>query len=207
MGEIQSIFEVAVSYGTTVITALTSIKLTDYLFIAATALSPFIAVRVSKRLDRRKESIDRKHNVFRLLMTTRAYALSPGHVEALQNIDTAFSLKNKSDQQVIDSWFKYRNHLNMKQQYSEEWNDTRIELFLDMLKAMSDNLGYGLSKEHIKTTAYSPSAHSVSQREQDANRIKWGEVLDGKRYLPILIVNMLPDNTAGEGTEENKGTV
>ena len=67
--------------------------LTDVLMVSATALSPLIAVQVTRYLDDCNEERGRKLSVFKTLMATRAYTLSPAHVEALNRIDLGAGTK------------------------------------------------------------------------------------------------------------------
>lgn len=88
---------------------------TDILMILATALSPLIAVQVTRYLDDRNEERGRKLRVFKTLMATRAYNLSPAHVEALNSIDLEFSQKKKGEKLVVEQWQQYLDHLGDRQ--------------------------------------------------------------------------------------------
>ena len=85
--------------------------LTEALLITATALSPLIAVQVTRYLDDRKEVRGRKLKVFKTLMATRAYSLSAAHVEALNTIDLEFSPKRRAEKATLDVWQQYLDHL------------------------------------------------------------------------------------------------
>lgn len=63
-------------------------------------LSPLIALRVSRRLDARREVRERKMKIFRTLMATRARRLSMEHVEALNMIDVEFSERHGPEKAV-----------------------------------------------------------------------------------------------------------
>ena len=76
----------------------------DGLIVLATALSPVIAVQVTRYLDDRTEERGRKLRVFKTLMATRAYNIDPAHVEALNTIDLEFSAKKPSEKSVLDVW-------------------------------------------------------------------------------------------------------
>jgi hypothetical protein len=82
----------------------------DALIILATLCGPVIAVQVTRYLDDQKEERGRKLQVFKTLMATRAYTLSPAHVEALNRIDLEFSGKKK----VIEVWRQYLDLLGDK---------------------------------------------------------------------------------------------
>jgi hypothetical protein len=57
----------------------------------ADLLSPVIAVQVSEFLARRRAARERRLQIFRALMVTRAERLSSEHVRALNSIDLEFT--------------------------------------------------------------------------------------------------------------------
>src|SRR5437879_11746101 len=91
---------------------LTGDQLLGVLSVLAVISSPIFALEVQKRLDDRRASFNRKMEIFRKLMTTRATQLSPAHVEALNGIEVEFYAKGGADKKVLDAWRLYINHLN-----------------------------------------------------------------------------------------------
>ena len=166
--------------------------LTDILIIAATALSPLIAVQVTRYLDDRNEERDRKLQVFKTLMATRAYNLSPAHVEALNRIDLEFSASKRAEKAVLDVWQQYLDHLGSKNLTGQAWNDKRVDLLVDLLHAMGKSLGYDFNKTQIKNATYSPTAHGRIENEQEQLRQFTLELLEGKRPLPMYVTNLRP---------------
>ena len=166
-------------------------SLTDVLMIAATALSPLIAVQVTRFLDDRKEERGRRLQVFRILMATRAYGLSPAHVEALNRIELEFSGSRKMDKEVIAAWQQYLDHLTSKALQGQAWGDKKTDLLVDMLYVMGKAVGYDFSKTQIKNATYAPAAHGRFEYEQERLRQLALELLEGKRSLPTII-NPLP---------------
>jgi hypothetical protein len=65
-------------------------KFTDVAIVVATLLGPILAVQAQKWLERDRVVRDRRLQVFRTLMTTRAMNLSPAHVEALNAVPVEF---------------------------------------------------------------------------------------------------------------------
>ena len=59
----------------------------DWLMISAVLSGPIIAVQLTRFLDAAKEERERKLQVFKTLMATRAYTVSWDHVVALNRID------------------------------------------------------------------------------------------------------------------------
>lgn len=165
--------------------------------IAATALSPLIAVQVTRYLDDRNEERGRKRHVFKTLMATRAYNISHRHVEALNSIDLEFSSKNPLEKTVLDVWQQYLDHLGRTEMESGAWNVRRVDLLVDLLHAMGKAVGYDFNKTQIKNGTYSPTAHSRIEGEQERIRAMLLELLDGKRVLPMHVTNIPNQNADG----------
>ena len=64
--------------------------ISDWLVILAIIIAPILAVQVQKIIESRRSKRERKLQVFKALMATRATPLSPIHVEALNMIDIEF---------------------------------------------------------------------------------------------------------------------
>lgn len=169
--------------------------LTDILMIAATALSPVIAVQVTRYLDDRNETRGRKLHIFKTLMATRAYNIAPAHVEALNRIDLEFSATAPSEKAVVDVWQQYLDHLGNRSMEPSAWNIKRIELLVDLLHAMGSSLGYNFNKTQIKNGTYAPTAHSRIEEQQERIRSQTLELLNGERELKMRITN-IPDQTS-----------
>lgn len=120
-------------------------NLTDTLIILATALSPLIAVQVTRFLDDRNEERGRRLAVFKTLMATRAYNISPAHVEALNKIDLEFSPDKSGEKAVLELWQQYLDHLGDTAYDPANWNSRRVELLVDLLHAMGQCLNYDLT--------------------------------------------------------------
>jgi len=164
--------------------------LTDILMILATALSPLIAVQVTRHLDDRNEERGRKLAVFKTLMATRAYNISPAHVEALNRIDLEFSAKKLREKAVLDIWQQYLDHLGNLQMEASAWNVRRVDLLVDLLYAMGQAVGYDFNKTQIKNGTYSPTAHGRVEEEQERVRKLVLELLEGERDLPMRVTSI-----------------
>lgn len=163
---------------------------TDILLILATGLSPVIAVQVTRYLDDRNEERGRKLRVFKTLMATRAYNVSPSHVEALNSIDLEFSTKKPTEKAVLDVWQQYLDHLGNLKMDPEAWNIRRVDLLVELLYAMGKCVGYDFNKTQIKNGTYSPTAHGRIEEEQSRIRSMTLELLEGKRPMPMRITNL-----------------
>lgn len=173
-------------------------NLTDILIILATAVSPLIAVQVTRYLDDKNEESGRKLQVFKTLMATRSYNISIAHVEALNRIDLEFSEKRPKEKAVLDQWQQYLDHLGDKTLEGEAWGRKRVDLLVDLLHVMGKALKYDFNKTRIKNGTYSPTAHGRVESEQERLRELVLELLEGKRALPMHVTN-LPDQSQSSG--------
>lgn len=162
----------------------------DTLIILATLMGPVIAVQVTRFLDNKKEERGRRLQVFKTLMATRAYTISPPHVEALNRIDLEFSSNKKPDKKVVEVWRQYLDLLGNKSLSPEQWDLRRVDLLVELLYAMGQALDYDFDKTQIKNGTYSPVAHGRIEEEQQAVRTRVLEVLEGKRAIPMLVTNL-----------------
>jgi hypothetical protein len=160
--------------------------ISDVLIIAATFLGPIIAVQLTRWLDNGKERRDRKFQIFNILMATRAYNVSYGHVEALNRIDVEFS--GNKDKDVIDAWKAYHDHLSNRNLSIDVWIEKRITLFSELLYKMSQNLGYNFDKTYIKNMSYSPERHEIIENDQEKLRTAVLSLLQ-HGSIPISITN------------------
>lgn len=169
-------------------------NLTDILMIAATALSPLIAVQVTRYLQERNERRTQQLRVFKVLMATRAYSVSPSHVEALNSIDLEFAGGSSKERAVREAWQTYLDHLGSKTLEGQAWGDKRVDLQVELLYSMAKCLGYDFNKTQIKNASYSPVVHGRIESEQEGIRRLTLELLEGKRALPMNVVNLPPQD-------------
>ncbi|MGP9688126.1 DUF6680 family protein [Psychrobacter sp. AOP22-C1-C5] len=162
----------------------------DWLMIFAVLFGPIIAVQLTRYLDRIKEIRERKLNIFKTLMATRAYNVSWAHVEALNRIDLEFDHNNKKEKAVIAAWKEYLDLLSNSSISSEQWSIRRVDLMVELLYKMANVLDYDFDKTHIKNSFYSPIAHGATEEEQAALRRGLLEVLEGTRQIPISFSNI-----------------
>jgi hypothetical protein len=166
-----------------------TMTIADWLMISAVLLGPIIAVQLTRYLDNKKEERERKLQVFKTLMATRAYTISWDHVVALNRIDLEFDKDNKKEKAVIEAWKAYLDLLGDKSMTPEQWGIKRVDLLVELLHKMAQVLDYDFDKTHIKNSSYSPVAHGNIEDEQKALRVGLIEVLEGKRPIPMSVVN------------------
>lgn len=171
-------------------------SIADWLMITAVLLGPLIAVRLTRHLDNKKEERERKLQVFKTLMATRAYTTAWDHVGALNSIDLEFDKSNKKEKAVIEAWKAYLDLLGDKNIPPQQWGIKRVDLLVELLHKMAQVLDYDFDKTHIKNATYSPVAHGNIEDEERALRLGLIQILEGKRTLPMNIVNW-PKNNEG----------
>lgn len=167
-------------------------ELNDWLIVIAALAGPILAVQAQKAVETFRERRGRKLWVFQTLMATRSARLSADHVQALNMIDIGFygsrflfRKRSGAEQVVLDAWREYHDHLNTKFEDSELslWNTKGDELFINLLFALSRDLGYSFDRVQLKKGAYSPVAHGNLELEQNALRRLAIRVLSGE--LPM----------------------
>lgn len=168
-----------------------TVKVTDIVMILAVLIGPIIAIRLTRYLDNKKEERERRLQVFKTLMETRAYTVSWVHVAALNRIDVEFY----KDKNVIASWKQYLDLLNNTSMEPNLWADKRLALFVELLHIMGQSLDYDFDKTHIKNSSYCPKAHGSFMDEQQVRddlkliREHALKMLTGEIPVPMKIVN------------------
>ncbi|MCA3281836.1 MAG: hypothetical protein ING16_03115 [Roseomonas sp.] len=180
---------------------LASIDMKDWLVVIATLLSPLIAVQVTKWLDRRNQAREEQIKIFKTLMATRGLRLDPRHVESLNLIDIVFSSERRTEAAIRNSWKEYLDHLS-KFYPQDHWINKRDELYANLLHSMATHLRFKFNKVNIKNEAYLPQAYSTLEDENHAIRKGILDILDGKKNLPMYVVN-LPIQNPDPSNSEN----
>lgn len=165
------------------------------LTILAIFSGPIVALLTQRVLDHLRERRNRRLTLFRILMGTRAVALSQVHVDALNQIDVEFYGWRPSHNRVIAAWKALRNHLGDSGFMNADgagWNRKIVDLRVELLHQMAKALGYEFEKDDILRNVYTPIAHG--DLEDDHRLIRKGvvELLTGKRALSTLAWLMPP---------------
>ena len=163
--------------------------ISDVLMILAVLSGPVIAVQLTRYLDAKREKRDRKLQIFKTLMATRAYTISMDHVMTLNRIDLEFETSNPKEKEVINAWKQYLDLLSDKSISGEQWAVRRIDLLVELLHKMALVLDYDFDKTHIRNSSYSPVAHSDIESQQAKVREGVVDLLEGKRSLQMHITN------------------
>lgn len=167
------------------------------LTVLSILLAPVIALRVSARLDQRREIRNRRLDVFRTLMTLRANQSNEAYVNALNRIDVEFYSKDKKSKAVVEQWKLLLSHLNDPTYHNEnqrieetkldQWGQKLREHELDLLLSMAGSLDYEFDKSTLKTTSYYPVGLGDLRTEHEHIRKALIRFLDGKVAIPIIV--------------------
>jgi hypothetical protein len=111
-----------------------------WIYMLMVAASPLIAVQVTELLGRRRARRERRIQILRTLLTTRAARVSSDHVQALNMIDLEFYGKDSASMSVIEAWKIYIGHLNDKTLSPDVWVSRGNDLFMGLLRAMTRSL-------------------------------------------------------------------
>jgi hypothetical protein len=202
----------------------------DILVLIAIALGPFFGIWAHGKLEDRKRAYDRRLDVFKTLMATRAVLLSPQHVEALNRIDIEFT--GKKHKKVRDAWSAYLDHLGSGpkypdlppagsndtalKKYDEEkrhydqvlatWSERSLDRLATLLSAMATLFSYeDFDEVRIKKAAYRPQAHANIELQQQLLLYSANEVFTGRRSIGMYVANW-PEQTDEQKTVLGKLT-
>lgn len=157
----------------------------DVIMTIAVLLGPIAAVQIQKWLEQSRNKTERKLQIFKTLMSTR---VSIDHVQSLNMIDVEFI--GKKYKKVITAWRDYHDHLSNVVPQLPGWKDKNDDLFIDLLFAMGESLGYKFDKVMLRRTAYSPVAHGNIEFDQETIRRGLATILSGKAAFPIFFTNV-----------------
>jgi hypothetical protein len=138
-------------------------------------------VQAQQWFSRWREKRNRKLALFRALMNTRANLLSADAVNAFNAVQVEFY----GEEDVMQPWRVYFDHLETKGMEPALWAHKRWDLYSNLLHAISKHLGYTFDLLDIKKKVYAPEVHGKLQADQETVRIAVLELLTGKRTLPM----------------------
>lgn len=171
---------------------------TEIIMVLAVFLGPVVAVRLTRFLDDQREVRERKLQIFKTLMATRAYTLAATHVEALNRINLEFEPKKKHERKVLYAWKEYLDLLGKRNLPAELWDEKRVDLLVELLYHMALALKYDFDKTQIRNGTYAPVAHGKIENQQEAIRQGVIDILEGKRVLPMHVTNLNPRTESSE---------
>jgi hypothetical protein len=173
-----------------------TVTISDWLIIAATLLSPLIAVQAQQWIERARHRKAAQHSIFYALMSTRATRLAPEHVQALNRIDLEFGKRGwRQTQQakvVVNKWRVYADHLhnladNPTRPQLDAWVQRGDDLFIELLAALAKELGYSFDDVQLRRGIYHPRGHTDAEIRQDVIQRAFADILIGKRSFPMEV--------------------
>lgn len=161
--------------------------MSDWAIIFATLSGPVLAVQVQKWLERGRAITERRNQIFRTLMATRASVLSPEHVQALNAVPVEFYGTRGKLKDINEKWKEFLDHHAPDLQANEAWFQKRTDLFVDLLYLISQSLGYGFSRSQLSRDIWSPQAHGELENEQTIIRKGFVKLFNGELSLPMAV--------------------
>ena len=182
-------------------------KALSVLTLLAILVGPIAAVLVTRFIDAKRDTYNRKMRVFRTLMRTRQQPTSPQHVEALNLIEIEFS----GCENVIDAFKALFQHLGTHHQRLplEEVNantapaeairrnaqfDTRIgnerqTLLAILLHAISKEMKFRIEQLENFAGGYMPQGWVDAEVEHKVIRKYVTDLYTGSRVVPVGVVD------------------
>jgi hypothetical protein len=158
--------------------------------ILATLGGPIIAVQLTRFLDDRAATRQRRATTFRSLMATRSATISPEHVGALNTAEVDFYGVTP----VETALENYINHLNTpcKDDAAEAakvaWVERQRDLLAVLLAKMAVALGISKGEIQIRQGGYYPKGWADREaRQMSAQEWVMG-LASGKATIPVKIV-------------------
>lgn len=167
--------------------AASTFDMSDWAIIFATLGGPVLAVQVQKWLERGRAITERRSQIFRTLMATRASVLSPEHVQALNAVPVEFYGTGGKLKAINEKWKEFLDHHAPDLQANEAWLQKRTDLFVDLLHLISQSLGYGFSRSQLARDIWNPQAHGELENEQTIIRKGFVKLFNGELSLPMAV--------------------
>ncbi|MCX7237257.1 DUF6680 family protein [Polynucleobacter sp.] len=167
----------------------------DWAIVFATLMGPVLAVQAQKWIESLRKSSDAKDAIFKSLMATRGARLSPEHVRALNMIDLTFygkglSGRTKMEQDVLDAWKEYLDHLY--EPLSEDETQMRValahreELITNLLSAIATERGLKFDRVQLKKGSYMPIGFEQQDQQQKALLENAVKVFKGENAIKVV---------------------
>jgi hypothetical protein len=163
--------------------------------LGAIVIGPIAAVVITRLMDNRQAVQNRRYQVFRDLMRTRAAKLSPEHVAALNLVEIEF----QEFPEVNAAWHNYMENLATNIPVSgpehEHFFVRREQLFIKLLQVVSRRAGISVDITDAMLTNYYPVGWQTEQQEQQMIRQGLIQVLSGTK--PLIVKEVDPTEWSG----------
>ena len=190
---------------------------TEYLtsiMILAVLVAPFLAFYLYGKIEDRRRAYERKLDIFKVLMTTRATPLAAAYVQSLNRIFVEFT--KPKEKKVREAWATLLDHFNRapippvapqtdqppadhtkyvqdRQVYNSaqtQWNERTRDFEITLLKEMGSIFKYDFDEVTIRNAAYYPRGHGDLEFEQRFFLQIANDVLSGRRLLGVHVANL-----------------
>ena len=174
------------------------LEIKDWVMVVAVLIGPILAVQAQKFVEKIRDKRNRRLQIFKSLMSTRAERVSREHVQSLNLIDIEFygrlifgiRLQTQKEKAVTNAWKNYNAHLNDKTYLTiDDWYRDGDGLFTKMLYEMSQALGYDFDEVQLKRDAYKPEAHVNLENAQLAVLDGLAKALNNQNSLSVNVVS------------------
>ena len=155
--------------------------------IAATLFGPVFAVQAQAFLERGRQRRLRQETIFRTLMATRAVAVSPEHVQALNAVPVEFYGSKGKLKDLNDAWKGYLDHHAPGMVASDAWQLKRQELRVELLFQMARILDYKFTRNQLERDIYHPDLFVTMELQSEAIRQGLASLMSGKVAFPVTI--------------------
>ena len=166
---------------------MSSLTSAEWVTVIAIVVGPLFAVQATQWLDRIRTRRDRRDNLFRTLMATRAKRVSQEHVAALNLIDVEFAGRQflwwgRGKRAFRAAWKVHFDTLCDEAKMSRgEANDS----FVALLYAMAQELHYDYDLSDLRRQVYSPVGHGNLEQAQASVLTGLAAIMEGKAPFPI----------------------
>jgi hypothetical protein len=172
-----------------------NIKATDVVQLIGTgvmiwvvAKAPKWAVEAQWEIQRMASDRDRRMQLFRSLMSTRAHRLHVNHVMALNTIGVEFSSDSIEDRDIRAAWKEYLDRLSARRDENPVlWDQRTHDGLANLLQRMGRSLGIDRDISFFKEEVYTPTAHGEMAIAEIETATNWARVVKGEQPLHMVI--------------------
>jgi hypothetical protein len=154
--------------------------------VIAILAAPAIALWIQRRVDQNGLGQQRKQEIFKALWVNRRRPFYLARVDALNMIDVEFFGEKAVQDAWQDLFAHYRDqHPGLSDAQLDQQRD---EMYATLLFEISETLGYGFSKAHIRDNVYRPVFHDRFEATDTETRQRFLDLLKSDA-LPVKLVS------------------
>ena len=157
--------------------------------IIALIVGPISAVFITRLLDDRRASRDRRWDIFRNLMRYRGTGLHAEFVGALNLLAVEF----RHDPEVIKEW----KNLFASFERPDDSTSQRASIRTRLLDEIAKSLGVQMAQIDIFSEAYNPVNSELIEEQKRAIRAFANDIALGKKALSVIVHRPSPQEATG----------